>query len=432
MLLLHISDIHFKSPDCLDEDTDPEKPYRTMLLQDLARQCEKLGNVDAILVGGDIAFKGDPEEYKVAERWLSELATRCGCSRNRIYVVPGNHDVVRRVTEQAMPTRNSQLAIKNVALSEKEKEFRRQLNDEQAGAALFAPLAPYNDFARLYGCNVYPKHIYWKQDLTLELGVKLRIYGLTSCLLSNAGGVEDTPGSLYLSPLQTVLNPDDDVVNLVMSHHPPDWFSDHEVTDENICNRSAIHLFGHKHRQRLVADNSYIRFSAGAVNPDRYEPSWQPGYNLIDIEVCGEAQARVLNVTAYLRQWQANPSGFIPVHFGANDFRKATIAIPVAPKARSATAQIAVSGADLSQQIENKPNPETAMSSEKTRDLVYRFWKLRPSEQRTVITDLALLDGDEWKLTDNERYTMALIRAAQKEMLEVLAREIEKMEARHG
>lgn len=38
MLLLHISDIHFRVQD--------------------------LGPVGAILVGGDIAFKGDPEEYK--------------------------------------------------------------------------------------------------------------------------------------------------------------------------------------------------------------------------------------------------------------------------------------------------------------------------------------------------------------------------------
>ena len=59
MLLLHISDIHFRTPDCLNPDLDPEKPIRTMMVRDARNRRQILGDVDAILVGGDIAFKGE-------------------------------------------------------------------------------------------------------------------------------------------------------------------------------------------------------------------------------------------------------------------------------------------------------------------------------------------------------------------------------------
>jgi len=53
MLLLNISDIHFRT-DCNTTD-GPDRPYRTMLIQDARSLTGRLGAVDAILVGGDIA-----------------------------------------------------------------------------------------------------------------------------------------------------------------------------------------------------------------------------------------------------------------------------------------------------------------------------------------------------------------------------------------
>lgn len=38
MLILHISDIHFKSPQCLDPAQDPDLAIRTRMMRDLAQQ----------------------------------------------------------------------------------------------------------------------------------------------------------------------------------------------------------------------------------------------------------------------------------------------------------------------------------------------------------------------------------------------------------
>ena len=62
MLMLHLSDIHFKAPDCLDQWMDPDFAIRTRMMRDLTEQVRNLGKVDAILIGGDVAFKADKVE----------------------------------------------------------------------------------------------------------------------------------------------------------------------------------------------------------------------------------------------------------------------------------------------------------------------------------------------------------------------------------
>jgi DNA repair exonuclease SbcCD nuclease subunit len=166
MLLLHISDIHFRSPDCLNPDQDPDRPIRTRLLHDARNRAVTLGPVDALLVGGDIAFKGAPDEYRVAFTWIGELAEVCGCPIEKVYVIPGNHDVDRGVIQRTPATRNVQSAIKAASAHKRERELRTQFGDPDTGKALLAPLIAYNDFANVFNCQVYtPDRLYWKQDL---------------------------------------------------------------------------------------------------------------------------------------------------------------------------------------------------------------------------------------------------------------------------
>ena len=98
--LLHLSDIHFEEPNCLNLETDVDHPVRVKLLHDLAEMVKKNGDIDAIIVSGDIAYKGHAKEYEVAAKWLAKVANTAGCSPADIYTVPGNHDVSRPVTEE--------------------------------------------------------------------------------------------------------------------------------------------------------------------------------------------------------------------------------------------------------------------------------------------------------------------------------------------
>ena len=443
MLLLHISDIHFREPDCLDPNLDPDRPYRTRLLQDVRDNVTQLGPVSAILISGDIAFKGAPKEYETAMIWIGELANVADCSIDRVFVVPGNHDVDRGLIQNTPTVRNAQAAIARTSDNQRERELRTQIMDTDTARALLAPISAYNDFAKRFNCQVYlPERLYWKQDLELEHGVTLRLHGLTSTLLSGTEGRNDTRDSLYLSPLQTVLDPADDVVNLVLCHHPPDWFMDQDDVDDAICGRATVHLFGHKHRQRIQRDQQYVRFSAGAVNPDRQEAGWHPGYNLVEIHVTGTGVERHITIDAHLRQWQSNPDTFravlspeqklvfhhairFPGHECHNATEQRTPAYPQ-PTTNLATQ----SPAAMMAVGEHDTDGEAAMGDADTRNLIFRFWNLRTSERREITLNLGLITEEELNVPEPERYGRALIRASERGILDDLAREVAKKETK--
>lgn len=435
MRLLHLSDIHFRVPDCLEPLTDPELPYRTRLRADLEELCAEKP-VDAILVSGDVAFKGHPAEYGAADAWLKDLATRSGCRHERIFVVPGNHDVDRKVCRESLAISNAQNAIANTEQHRREAELRAQLRDPDSGPALFKPLAAYNAFASPLGCYVSPSNPYWTYTLDeLSGGVTLRLHGLTSTLISGLEHRDDAPGRLYLSPLQTVLDPQPDVLNVVMAHHPPRWFIDEHEVDDAINDRAPLQFFGHEHRQRCIPTDEWVRFSAGAVHPDRYEPDWKPGYNLIDLEVVAEGAQRMVRVRAHVRQLQKAPERFIALTTkqghdvwvqNVNFPRRAT---RVVSSGHAQPAAPIPAPRDPSVATEPVVSPaEAAMSSLSTKGLVYRFWNLADSQKRDVLIKLKLISQEDLSLSDEEFYDRALRLAAQRGQLEELAYEVTLLE----
>ena len=410
------------------------------MLRDVRDRVAELGPAHATLIGGDIAFRGARAEYETAMVWIEELSSAADCPRERIYVIPGNHDVDRSVILEMPAVRNAHAAIERAERDHLEREFRTQISDRDTARALLMPFAAYNDFAKHFNCQVYlPDRLYWKQDLELGAGVVLRVHGLTSTLLSGAGGRNDTRTKLYLSPLQTVLDPVDDVVNLVLCHHPPDWLLDQDDADEAICGRAAIHMFGHKHRQRITQERGYVRFNASAVNPDRNELGWQPGYNLVDVQVEGFGRERELKIKAHVMQWQSSPDRFRPLltEDGDSVFRQ-SIRFPgvlvdgptsVLKAGRSAATSDVAAAAEAAGVVQRPDvDVEATMGAASTRDLVFRFWNLTVSQRREIALRLGLICTEEINLPEPERYGRALIRAGKRGELDRLAREVAQKE----
>jgi len=401
--------------------------------------------VGAILVGGDIAFKAHAQEYEAARDWLLKLAAKCNCPAERIYVVPGNHDVNRKVCSDSMAVSNAQEAVVAAHGGEaaRERVLRRQLADPDTGRALFQPLAAYNDFAAAFGCNVFPNQPFWKDTIDLAQGVKLRLHGLTSTLLSGLGERDNEPGHLYLSPLQTVLNYEDDVVNLVLCHHPPVWLLDRTDAEDQINARAMLQFFGHEHKQRCLRDPAFMRFLAGAVNPDKMEPDWRPGYNLVDLDVIGTGADRRLTIRALVRQHQAMPEMFIPQMAGQNipewshsiSFPQSVAFVPVvskpvvAPPLSHTKISDAVHKA-AAEVASEAVKTEVTMSAPSTKRIVFRFWGLTIGERRNIAIKLGLLKQEDFASLepDHERYTRALREAASRGLLVALASEIEAIE----
>jgi hypothetical protein len=440
MLLLQISDIHFRSPQCLNPDTDPDRGIRTRMMRHLREQVAKLGRVEAILVGGDIAFKADPAEYSVARKWLLDLAEACGCSKHRIFVMPGNHDVDRVAIAGHMPTRNAHHAIVSAKDQVREAALRAQLADKETGHALFFGHAAYNVFAARLSCQIYPDRFFWKQDIDLTAAVKLRIHGMTSTLLSGQNGGDDAKNSLYLSPMQTSPDPVPDVVNMIMCHHPFDWFVDCEEVEDALNRRATLQLFGHRHRQRVHMEAEFVRWGAGAVNPSRGEMQYEPGYNLVRINIVGEGRERGISVETHQFTYQSNPEVFHPIRTAqGGEVFETVIRFPadVIPsfgsaagdKPSGAVAPATTADMPVNPQPAKETDAEAAMGNEGTRNIVARFWELDGSERRELALDLGLISQEEIALSEPERYGKALIRAKERGLIDELANRIAKLEA---
>ena len=63
------------------------------LRDDLVENAEQ--RPDALMVTGDVSLRGTREDFIAARRWLVETARALGLGPERIFVVPGNHDVER-------------------------------------------------------------------------------------------------------------------------------------------------------------------------------------------------------------------------------------------------------------------------------------------------------------------------------------------------
>lgn len=431
MLILHLSDIHFRAPQC-NTDYDPNQPYRTRMVQSVREVSAQLGPVDVILVSGDIAYCADPSEYRAALAWINELAKDCRCPRECIYVVPGNHDVDRGVIAQKRSIQNAQKQIRDIAPAKRQDEIQAQLRDSDIGKALLEPLSAYNDFAKEFNCQIYaPTRIFWRQELPLGDGVTLRLYGLTSTLLSGAvtnPDQNDVERSLYLSPWQTAIDPADNVVNLVMAHHPPDWLMDHDAVDDAINGGAQLHLFGHKHRVRASREpHQYMRLQAGALNPDVNESGWQPAYNLIKLTVSGEGAERGLDIEAHLMEFQSNPDRYRHKQDSdGSDLWRHRVRFPgsSAPAAVQPTALQSQTDVPMETPALPEVDAEAVMSEQSTRRLVLSWWQLPMHARREIALKLGLITEDEIALPEAERYGRALMRAGERGMLEQLGEEI--------
>ncbi len=444
MQLLHLSDIHFRKAWCLRPNLDRDRAVRTRLVGSIGEQVTKFGPVDAILVTGDLAFAGDPFEYQFATDWLiNDVAPAARCDSSQIFTVPGNHDVDRDMIEEDQAIRNVLDAIRHASDHRRNSVLVDQINHEDTARSLLKPLTAYNDFATRFGCQVYaPEQIYWKQELKLNAGVILRLHGLTSTLISGAvrddGSQDDKERELYLSPLQTeVIDPAPNVVNLVMSHHPPSWFSDHDGIQTILPDRAALQIFGHRHQQRVQREKYFMRFDAGALHPNRQERGWRPCYNLIRLKVVGDGTERLLDIEATQMEWQVNPEQFSPRKDGDKDVYHHQISIPGNATSAGATAAMAVGGshvaavaiqtvAHIQAAASAAATVTTVMSQRSSRNLMMRFWDLSSSRRYQIALELGLITPEEVTIPEPERYSRAFRRAVERGMFERLDEEVTK------
>jgi predicted phosphodiesterase len=191
----------------------------------LAAMCDDIAKnraagtlFDFVLVTGDLAFSGNVDEYELARDFLDAISTASGVAKERIFCVPGNHDIDRD---------RQKLCFKGArSFLESENRLDTMLSPDEELSTLLQREQNYRSFqATYFGGQTRtqtPDGLAYVSSITVD-GVKLAIVGLDSAWLAN-GGLEDH-GKLLIGERQAInglslANNLDPHIIIAMAHHP--------------------------------------------------------------------------------------------------------------------------------------------------------------------------------------------------------------------
>jgi 3',5'-cyclic AMP phosphodiesterase CpdA len=280
---LHLSDLHFRR----EEDYD-ERIVLRALLRDLAERIEEEGlRPDFVVVSGDIAFSGQPAEYDLARQFFDELLAVAGLGKDRLFPVPGNHDVDR--------SRISRGAAGIAAPLTDRASVNQILANDADRTLLLARFAGYREFVNGYlgphlaFDDAAPDTGYFYVR-TLELGGRrIALLGLNSAWLAHGGDEDRHKLALGERQVRAALDEAAGVdLRIALMHHPFDWLRDFDHADSEalLSDNCDFVLHGHLHQvgllQARTPDSDAFVIAAGACYETREYPN---SYNLVRLDL---------------------------------------------------------------------------------------------------------------------------------------------------
>jgi predicted phosphodiesterase len=326
---VHLSDIHFGQEKngtlVIHEDVRDE------LVLDAERMARDHGAAHAILVNGDVAYSGKPQEYVRAAEWLDKLCLATGCPRASVCVVPGNHDIdLDRIEYLAnMVQKQLQAAPADLAQAHLEEFGKSEENNP-----LLPKLKAYREFAEQYGCgfddSASPS---WIRRFEFPAGHVLAIAGLTSVQVSDK---TDRHGSLVLGNRQYAgLMRHPNLEYIVLVHHPLEWFKDVVQARQYLNSRARVLMFGHEHVPEInkisdSQDTERLVIFSGATNPEETNDVYGHTYNWMELSERVENGTQKLVIVVRPRVWVPVQTSFDAdrARLGGPDSRGFTIACP--------------------------------------------------------------------------------------------------------
>jgi len=324
MSWVHLSDIHMGHGDASNQWD--QAMVLDSLLEDL-RQLRGSGrgpSPQLLFVTGDIGFSGGAktprrggDEYALARAWLGRVQTLTEIPSERVFMVPGNHDVDRSADSNDPQVRRLLGVLRSGA-----EPLDEALGDTADEALLRQRMARFLDFSQGFGPrDLHREHggLWWRSTLDLPHDVKLRLCGLNTAIL--AADDEDR-GHLRVGGKQLAEllcpSPSSLEVVLVLSHHPAsqDWLADQSSARRRLNNSAHLHLYGHLHtpESRQIGHGWGVgcaEIAAGAAHaeggPSGSDPTGH-SYNLGTLVVLESGE---LAVRVWPRKWSEVRGSFV-------------------------------------------------------------------------------------------------------------------------
>lgn len=241
---LHISDIHLRIQNEWSQDI-----VINAMCAHIEKQRSQGVEADFILVTGDIAFSGKSKEYALAKNFFNALQTASGVPIERIFCVPGNHDIDR--DRHNLCFRGAQVVLDGPS----------QVDALLEGGEDLETLLKREENYRSFQTSFFDGQIRtqtadglgYVSRLTIE-EVQLAIIGLDSAWLSEGG--ENDHGKLLVGERQAInaielarggINPPNIIVG--MAHHPLHLLQNFDRQAVRNRTEEEFHFFhcGHLH-----------------------------------------------------------------------------------------------------------------------------------------------------------------------------------------
>lgn len=292
---------------------------RDALLRDVESRSAvsaDLEQLDFIVFSGDVAWQGEPLEYEtVANELIDPLLQVAGLARDRIFFVPGNHDV-RRATW-------ANVHVEGLRDLKNADDVDERLTDPDASTISFLAQRPYREFTSAYMGDIAAPTVGYGYSRVLNIRDQtVTIIGLntswTSGLNKNSSGVVDDQGHLILGEpaVQRLLGAahNDGLVIGVM-HHPFSWLREFDgpKVKQQLTRACDFILRGHEH----IADVEIRRGRRGGectvipagASYDRSSWDYWNGYNYVCVEDVAERTGCV-----FLRHWDPGDGEWVADH----------------------------------------------------------------------------------------------------------------------
>ena len=310
-VFVHVSDIHFGQ----------ERNARLHIHADVKQQLisdarEVVANIaggvaHGILVTGDIAQSGQWPEYQAAGKWLDELAANIGVEIHQVQMVPGNHDLDR-----------SKLSFSGKQILDHIRaggadEYEAILNNPRDRAVLFDRFEDYGRFSFGYNCPLNNEGAFASEmEVTLAPGRAIRFIRFNSSLLCH-GKERDEHPELMIGERQFVIPRTDGVENIVLVHHPLNWYKDQVEVQNYIRSRARVFISGHEHNPRVTVENveqgsDVMMLAAGATVPFKSDDVYTFTYNIIEFD--WDEKIDGLSVKMHPRAWNSRRTCFEADH----------------------------------------------------------------------------------------------------------------------
>lgn len=296
---LHLSDWHQGS-----KEFDREV-VRDKLMEDLEKReaiSPDLAKIDFIIFSGDVAYSGKQEEYQAAkEQLLEPILEVVGLNSDKLFIVPGNHDL-DRIRFELLPG-----ALMHSLKSD--AEIQNWLTDDQKRARLLDPFGAFASFVMAYTGQNQPDYA---NICRWEIGgKKIMLIGLNSawmCGRKDSMGNENERGYVLVGEPQIhepLEKSSEAEIKIAVLHHPFSWLAelDGNRVEGRLMHECDFILHGHQHKPQVKVihetSGDSIIIPAGACynrrNPT--DPRYANSYNLVHLDF------DTGNGVVFLRRW---------------------------------------------------------------------------------------------------------------------------------